>query len=1531
MRIRDLLTILTNRRKSNARRRMVRPHELLEQLESRTLLTGNVLVSLSGAGAQITGDAGNNEIEVVVDNGSVIVRGLNGTTINSGTTAFTLANASTTFSGNLTALLGDGNDIATIGPGITFTSNVALYGEGGSDTLRALSGTYQRNLTLAGGNGATSIVIDGAAVSGSVSVRGLGSVVAGITGSTIHGGFDALTGPGNSADSIVIKGTTIDQTTLILTGRGDDNVVIQNSHLNGPLFMFTGAGDDVVYIDSSSVGTPALIATQLGNDTLQVVNSSSFSRLLFFAGGAGKDSANIASDTTSHRIIKASQNAKYFSSALVASRITDPTTGAIAAATALLTAAVPGLTLSTSLATFSESAGTAASVLTVTRTGPTTADAIVTLTSSNPSRTTVPATLTIPAGSASATVNIAAIDNAVADGNAIVTITAAANGLTTATRTINVTDDDTAALTVTSNKTTVTEGDGANAVTYTVSRNTADNTQSLVVDLTSTVATRLTVGSTVTIPANAASVTFVGAAVENTVVDGTAQVIVRASATGFTDGAATVSVTDNEAPTLTVTSNISTVAENSVSGSVTFTVSRNSADITQALTVNVVSVTPGRLTVSPATVTILANASAATFTGSAVDNDLTDGDAAVVVTASATGFASGTKTVTVTDNEVSALTVTPNKTSVSEGVGVNAVTYTVSRNSSNISQPLTVNLASNTTTRLTVPTSIIIPANSASVQFPGATINTTAIDGDVPVIVTATSTGFTNGTATVTVQDNDAGTLAVTSNISTIAEGAAAGALTYTVTRTATNLSQPLTVNLTSALPARLTVPATVTIAANATTATFNGTPVNDNLDNGNVVVSVTASASGFASGAASVTVNDNDTAALTVSPAASSIVENLAAGSFFYNVSRNTSDLTQALVVSLSSPNTARLKVPATVTIPVGLNSVAFEVMPENNAVADGNVDVVVTASATGFSNSTFTAKILDDEAAVATPKLTTALSVASVAENAGAGASVLTVTRPSTDITQALTVALTYSDTVRLSGPATLTIPAGSASATASLSPIDNLAVDGDIQVDITAAATGFASGQQTLTITDNEVTSLTLLTAASSVSEASGTLGGTLSTSIVSSKPIVVSMFYPQSSVLTGPAVVTIPAGASSVPVTFTVVNGSVTDGSIVANISAVLPDLTGTTAAVTVNDADTLALTAVPSASDSVQSNGTIITRKTIAQIAGVTIAGAVLTVDSNGDGVFDDGTATAGGDGSYTVNVTLTHTAANHGENTFVVRSVSGANSADTAVKAHLAIGSVVHFTTNLGAWDVELLDTEAGLTVTNFLNYVTTGAYQNMFVHRTNSGSAQFVQGGGFKVSDSQITPVVTNAPIQNQFNAANSNVAGTLAMALTAASINSGTSGWFINTTNNSAGFDPGKYTVFGRVIGDGLTVVSQISSLTRRNLNNLYGSTALDTVPLTSFNATNTPLTGQIATLANSAILTGTGTLFTTELTVGRSVAVNGRAYFVASIASNTSLTLTTTVPFTSSGGTVTKNVVPTDAEFVVFSDIGKILDTL
>jgi cyclophilin family peptidyl-prolyl cis-trans isomerase len=130
----------------------------------------------------------------------------------------------------------------------------------------------------------------------------------------------------------------------------------------------------------------------------------------------------------------------------------------------------------------------------------------------------------------------------------------------------------------------------------------------------------------------------------------------------------------------------------------------------------------------------------------------------------------------------------------------------------------------------------------------------------------------------------------------------------------------------------------------------------------------------------------------------------------------------------------------------------------------------------------------------------------------------------------------------------------------------------------------------------------------------------------------------------------------------------------------------------------------------------------------------------------------------------------------------------------------------VRFYMNVGAVDIELYGTQSPLNVANFLSYVDDHSYDNTLIHRTRDGaipatSDRFDQGGSFKADS--FTSIVPKAAVLNEFNVANglSNVQYTLAAAQTPNDINSATSGWFINQSNNALAFDPGKYTIMGKV----------------------------------------------------------------------------------------------------------------------------------
>lgn len=144
-----------------------------------------------------------------------------------------------------------------------------------------------------------------------------------------------------------------------------------------------------------------------------------------------------------------------------------------------------------------------------------------------------------------------------------------------------------------------------------------------------------------------------------------------------------------------------------------------------------------------------------------------------------------------------------------------------------------------------------------------------------------------------------------------------------------------------------------------------------------------------------------------------------------------------------------------------------------------------------------------------------------------------------------------------------------------------------------------------------------------------------------------------------------------------------------------------------------------------------------------------------------------------------------------------------------ATAAPLRAGTVVQFRTALGDVKVELLDAEKPVTTSNFLHYVTTGAYRDMFCHRA---VHDFVlQGGGFSLSGRgtaapTVVPVVQAAAITNEFGVGPklSNTAGTIAMAKTS-DPNSATSQFFFNLKDNTSLDDPknsGGFTVFGRVV---------------------------------------------------------------------------------------------------------------------------------
>jgi len=161
--------------------------------------------------------------------------------------------------------------------------------------------------------------------------------------------------------------------------------------------------------------------------------------------------------------------------------------------------------------------------------------------------------------------------------------------------------------------------------------------------------------------------------------------------------------------------------------------------------------------------------------------------------------------------------------------------------------------------------------------------------------------------------------------------------------------------------------------------------------------------------------------------------------------------------------------------------------------------------------------------------------------------------------------------------------------------------------------------------------------------------------------------------------------------------------------------------------------------------------------------------------------------------------------------------------------------TIVRISTTFGDFSLELFDTVAPVTVQNFLNYVNRGDYNGSYFHRLDKGFV--LQGGGYRfVPYSGPVVIPADPPIVNEFS--ESNVRGTVAMAKFGADPDSATSQWFVNLTDNSENLNKqnGGFTVFGRVLGDGMLVLDTINELAVYNL-----GTQQNQLPLYNFESTS------------------------------------------------------------------------------------------
>ncbi len=813
---------------------------------------------------------------------------------------------------------------------VTFVSALPTYsisgnisGAGGSGATVSLSGTSTATTTAdSSGNYSFSGLSNGSytvtpsntgyvftPASQAVTVNGADAVASFSSALQTYSLTGTISGPGGAGATVSLGGTSTATTTADGSGNYSFTGLHNGSYTVTPAntgYVFTPAsqtttinGADVSAVDFGS----SITVASVGLVPASVIGGSPSTGTVTLSGPAPAGGAVVmlASSNTVAAQVPASVT--------VAANATTATftvnTNPVASDTALTISATYG---STQNASFTVTAAVLSSVNlnpasvfaggsatgTVTLTGPAPAGgAVVMLSSSNTTAAQVPVSVTVAPNATTATF---AVTTGSVTSNTSLTISATYGATQNAGFTV---------VAVVLNSITLSPIPvlGGNSTTGTVTLSSPAPAGGAVVTLSSNKTAVAQVPSSVTVAANATTATFT--VTTSPVASNTAVTI-----SGTYNATRTVSFTVTAAVLSTIAlSPTPVIGGNTTTGTVTLNGRAQAGGAVVTLSSSNTAVAQ-----APATVTVAANATSATFT---VTTSPVTSNTSVTISGT---YGANTRNVSFTVQAAVVKFVTLSPTSV---LGGNSSTGTVTLSRAAPVGGAVVTLSSSNSAAAQVPASITVAANATTATF---TVTTNPVATNTSPTISATY-GVTS-TASLTV------TAAVLSTIALSPIPVVGGnTTTGTVTLTGRAPAGGAVVTLSSNKTGTAQVPASVTVPANATTATFTVTtsPMASNT-------SVTISATYGVTRSVSFVVQAPTMASLTLNPTT------VKGGT----PSTGTVTLTGAApaggtVVTLSSSRTAVATVPASVTVTAGNTTATFTVT--TRAVAMNN-SITITAT---------------------------------------------------------------------------------------------------------------------------------------------------------------------------------------------------------------------------------------------------------------------------------------------------------------------------------------------------------------------------------------------------------------------------------------------------------------------------------------------------------------------------------------------------------------------------------------------------------
>jgi List-Bact-rpt repeat protein/centrosomal CEP192-like protein/NHL repeat-containing protein/beta-propeller repeat-containing protein len=713
------------------------------------------------------------------------------------------------------------SEAGSLPSGVTFSDN-----HNGTGTLigtPAVNGTFSIQFTASNGVGSNAVQSFTLTVSlpivASVTLNPT-SVPGGITNST---GIVTLNAPafGTAAQRKVILSS---DNAAVATVPASVTIAAGLTSANFTITSLTVASTSTANISASlnggtqsaalTVTPPPGVVSLVLNPTSVVGGSANSTATVTLnapaAGTVAERKVTLSSDTPSAATVPASvtvavgaTTATFTVTSLVVAAQANPVITAVLNGSANATLTVnPVLVASVTLNPVSVQGGITNSTGTVTLNTAavgTAAERTVTLSSDNTSAATVPATVVVAAGATSANFTVTSLTvTATSTANISATLNGATEG---------------AALSVTPppgiaslmlNPTSVIGGSANSIATVTLNAPAAGTVAQRTVTLSSDTPTAATVPASVVVAAGATTATFT---VTSKVVSAVANPVITATLNGLANAVLTV----NSVAVVSVALNPSSVPGGITNSTGTVTLSNPAVGTVAQRTVTLSSDTPGAATV-PATVIVAAGATSANFTVTSLTVATTT---TVNISATLNG---GTQSSALTVNPPpGVLSLALNPTSVVGGSANSTATVTLNAPAAGTAAERKVTLSSDTPTAATVPASVTVAVGATTATF---TVTSKVVSAVSSPVITATL----NGSATATLNVNPVVVVSVTLNPTSVQGGIADSTGTVTLNVPAVGTAAQRTITLSSGNTAAATVPATVVVAAGATSANFTVT-----------------------------------------------------------------------------------------------------------------------------------------------------------------------------------------------------------------------------------------------------------------------------------------------------------------------------------------------------------------------------------------------------------------------------------------------------------------------------------------------------------------------------------------------------------------------------------------------------------------------------------------------------------------------------------------------------------------------------------